>query len=82
MDKPVVSPGEQLSVHCLLRPYVHDVIDKELHLTVPRDVPDGPLLLGVSSGDDIDQVRKKMGLVDSSGTNNSRLSRHRPAATG
>ncbi len=63
VDKPIVTPGEQLSVHCLLRPYGHDLVDKELHLTVPRDVPDGPLLLGVSSGDDIDQVRKKMGLL-------------------
>lgn len=64
VDKPVVEPGEVVKVNCVLRPYNKEPVTKTLSLQVPRDVPDGNLLLGVSSGDDIDIVRKRMGLVD------------------
>lgn len=64
VNKPIVAPGESVKVNCVLRPYNQQPITKTLSLQVPRNVPDGPILLGVSSGDDIDVVRKRMGLVD------------------
>ncbi|HEY9719181.1 MAG TPA: hypothetical protein V6C69_17025 [Trichormus sp.] len=64
LDKPFVAPGETLDVHCVLHPYNHALITKTLKLQVPRDVPDGNILVGVSSGDDIDYVRKRLGLID------------------
>jgi len=64
VDKSIVAPGETINVHCVLHPYNHEVVTKTLKLPVPRDVPDGNLLIGVSSGDDIDYVRKRLGLVD------------------
>jgi sugar lactone lactonase YvrE len=64
LDKSFVAPGESFDVHCVLRPYNQKPVTKTLTLKVPRDVPDGNLLVGVSSGDDIDIVRRRMGLVD------------------
>lgn len=64
VDKPVVEPGETIDLHCVLRPYNHETVIKSLPIKIPRDVPDGNLLIGVSSGDELDSVRKRMGLVD------------------
>ncbi|MGH9549614.1 MAG: hypothetical protein ACRD3W_09570, partial [Terriglobales bacterium] len=64
VDKPIVAPGDTVTVSCVMRPYNREPITRTMPLTIPRDIPDGNMLIGVSSGDDIDAVRKRMGLVD------------------
>ncbi len=64
VDKPVVEPGDTVAVHCILRPFKKEAIHRVLNVKIPRDAPDGQLLIGVTSGDDIDVVRRRMGLVD------------------
>lgn len=64
LDKQKVEPGETVKVTAVLRPYNKPRVTRELALKVPRDIPDGNLLLGVGPGDQIDQLRKRMGIVD------------------
>lgn len=83
VDKPIVEPGDKLDVHCVIRPYSKEPITKTLHLQIPRDVPDGQLLIGVSSGDDIDSIRKRMGLTDPPPENLSQIAKRiRDAGSG
>lgn len=64
VDKPIVAPGDNVKVSCVIRPYNRDTVVRTISIQVPRDVPDGNILLGVASGDDIDVVRKRIGLID------------------
>jgi hypothetical protein len=64
LDKQKVEPGETVKVTAVLRPYNKPRVTRELALKLPRDIPDGNLLLGVGPGDQIDQLRKRMGVVD------------------
>lgn len=64
LDKQKVEPGETVKITAVLRPYNKPRVTRELSLKVPRDIPDGNLLLGVGPGDQIDQLRKRMGIVD------------------
>lgn len=64
LDKQKVEPGETVKVTAVLRPYNKPRVTRELALKVPRDIPDGNLLIGVGPGDQIDQLRKRMGVVD------------------
>lgn len=64
LDKQKVEPGETVKVSAVLRPYNKPREIRELTLKVPRDIPDGNLLLGVGPGDQIDLLRKRMGVTD------------------
>jgi hypothetical protein len=64
LDKQKVEPGETIKVTAVLRPYNQPRVTRELALKVPRDIPDGNLLLGVGPGDQIDVLRKRMGVLD------------------
>ena len=64
LDKQKVEPGDTVKVTAVLRPYNKPRVTRELSLKVPRDIPDGNLLLGVGPGDQIDQLRKRMGVLD------------------
>lgn len=64
LDKQKVEPGDTVKVTAVLRPYNKPRVTRELAIKIPRDIPDGNLLLGVGPGDQIDQLRKRMGVVD------------------
>ncbi len=64
LDKQKVEPGDTVKVTAVLRPYNKPRETRELALKIPRDIPDGNLLLGVGPGDQIDQLRKRMGVID------------------
>ncbi len=64
LDKQKVEPGETIKVTAVLRPYNKPRVTRELALKVPRDIADGNLLIGVGPGDQIDQLRKRMGVLD------------------
>ncbi len=64
LDKQKVEPGETVKVSAVLRPYNQPRVTRELTLKIPRDVPDGNLLIGVGPGDQIDHLRKRMGILD------------------
>ncbi len=64
LDKSVVEPGESVTVNCVVHPFNEPEKVMQLSLPVPRDLPDGNLLVGVTSGDDLDVVRKRLGIVD------------------
>lgn len=64
IDKPFVAPGEVVDVHCLLKPY--DGKDKleTVSFKLPRDMPDGQMVVGICSGDEVTSLKKRMGIVD------------------
>jgi len=64
VDNPIVEPGETVMVNCVIHPYDKEKVVQKIALVVPRDVPDGNLLLAVASGDEIESVRKRLGLTD------------------
>jgi sugar lactone lactonase YvrE len=64
VDKPYVAPGDTASVSCVIRPYNKQPLVETIEFQVPRDMPDGNLLIGVSSGEGLNGLKKRMGLVD------------------
>ncbi len=64
LDKSVVAPGDNVTINCVVKPFNEPEKVMQLSLPVPRDIPDGDLLVGVTSGDDLDVVRKRLGIVD------------------
>ncbi len=64
LDKQFVAPGESLQVHLLIKPYNGNPRLETMTLMVPLDMPDGQMIIGCASGDDIASVRKRLGIVD------------------
>lgn len=63
-DRPVAKPGETVNLTCLLEPYNGESYTETIGVTIPRDAPDGELALGVSGGSQLEDLRKRMNLVD------------------
>ncbi|HEY9869786.1 MAG TPA: SpoIVB peptidase S55 domain-containing protein, partial [Candidatus Obscuribacterales bacterium] len=64
LDRPFAAPGETVNVNCVLKPYDREARVETIPLTIPRDAPDGNLLISVCGGGDLNAVKKRMGLVD------------------
>ncbi len=64
VDNPIVEPGDTVKVNCVIRPYDKERITKSIELPIPRDVPDGNIVLAVASGDEFESVRRRIGLID------------------
>ncbi|CAN5575829.1 hypothetical protein BH10CYA1_BH10CYA1_22010 [soil metagenome] len=64
VDNPIVEPGDTVKVNCVIRPYDKERITKSIELPIPRDVPDGNIVLAVASGDEFELVRRRIGLID------------------
>lgn len=63
-DKPVVKPGDNLRLSCQLEPYNKELYSETIDITIPRDAPDGDLVIGVSGGSQFDELRRRMNLSD------------------
>ncbi len=64
VEKAYAAPGEQVKVMCLVRPYNKEQKVETLSFQIPRDAPDGNLVIGVAGGDQIDYIKHRMGLSD------------------
>lgn len=64
VDNPIVEPGDTVKVNCVIRPYDKERVTKTIDLQIPRDVPDGNVVLAVASGDEFESVRRRIGLID------------------
>ncbi|MBS1953059.1 MAG: hypothetical protein JST89_02675 [Cyanobacteria bacterium SZAS-4] len=64
VDNPIVEPGDTVKVNCVIRPYDKERVTKTIDLQIPRDVPDGNIVLAVASGDEFESVRRRIGLID------------------
>ncbi len=64
VEKPFAAPGENVKVMCIVKPYNQEPVIETLSFQIPRDTPDGNLVIGVAGGDQIDYVRHRMGLSD------------------
>ncbi len=64
LDKSVVAPGEEVKVNCLMKPYNGKPFVKQISFHIPRDVPDCDLAIAACGGDELEAVRKRMGLSD------------------
>lgn len=64
VEKPFAAPGEQVKVMCVVKPYNQEARTETLSFQIPRDAPDGNLVIGVAGGDQIDYVRHRIGLSD------------------
>lgn len=63
-DRSVVRPGENVKLNCLLEPYDGEPYVETIDVTIPRSVPDGDIVIGVSGGSQLDDLRKRMNLID------------------
>ncbi|MBX3076296.1 hypothetical protein KF913_20460 [Candidatus Obscuribacterales bacterium] len=63
-DRSVVRPGEKVKLNCLLEPYDGEPYTESIDVTIPRSVPDGDIVIGVSGGSQLDDLRKRMNLID------------------
>lgn len=64
VEKPFAAPGEQVKVMAVVKPYNQEARTETLSFQIPRDAPDGNLVIGVAGGDQIDYVRHRIGLAD------------------
>ena len=64
VEKPFAAPGEEVKVMCMVKPYNQEARTETLSFHIPRDAPDGNLVIGVAGGDQIDYVRHRIGLSD------------------
>ncbi len=62
VDRPFVAPGDQVDVRCLLVPYSGGKRVETVSFSVPRDMPDGDMLVAVTSGDETESVKKRLGI--------------------
>lgn len=63
-DRSVAKPGEKVTLTCLLEPFNGVRYTESVDMTIPRDAPDGDLALGVSGGSQLEDLRKRMNLID------------------
>ncbi len=66
VDRPFAAPGDTVKVSCILKPYDKEQDVENISLQIPRDVPDGNLLIAVCGGAELNSVKKRLGLVDPS----------------
>ncbi|MBX9938928.1 MAG: hypothetical protein K2Y32_06720 [Candidatus Obscuribacterales bacterium] len=64
LDRASAAPGETVSVYCRLKPYDGAAVVEKLSFTLPRDLPDGDIAIGVCGGDELEALRKRMGVGD------------------
>ncbi len=64
VDKPVVAPGDTVNVNVVMKPFSKPMYTETLNFAVPREMPDGDVAIGVSGGDEFDNVRRRLGVVD------------------
>lgn len=63
-EDPVVEPGEKVRFTCVLAPYNKKRYTESFEFDVPRDLPDGEYMVGVTGGASYDSLRKTMKLFD------------------
>jgi sugar lactone lactonase YvrE len=59
-DRKRVKPGEKVKVGVVIRPVEGPKEVREFEVEIPRNIPGGRLLIGVSSGSSADRVRQYM----------------------
>ncbi|MCA9804112.1 MAG: hypothetical protein KC777_19220, partial [Cyanobacteria bacterium HKST-UBA02] len=64
VDRPVVKPGEKVVLSCLLDPFDGEKYVRNVELEIPRNAPDGDLVIGVAGGSKLSELRKRMNLLD------------------
>lgn len=64
VDRPFAAPGETVNLSCVLKPYDREPQVERLSLKIPRDMPDGNLIVAVCGGDALNAVKKRLGLTD------------------
>jgi len=64
VDKPVVAPGDTVNINVVMKPFSNPMYTETLNFLVPRELPDGDIAIGVSGGDELDNVRRRLGVVD------------------
>ncbi len=64
LDRSTVRPGETVDVHCVMKPFSGPNYAEKLTFTVPRDLPDGDMAIGICGGDELEILRKRMGVAD------------------
>lgn len=64
VEKAFAAPGESVKVMCVVKPYNQEPKIDTLSFQIPRDAPDGNLVIGVAGGDQINYVRRRMGISD------------------
>ncbi|HNM52002.1 MAG TPA: hypothetical protein PKN86_19945, partial [Candidatus Obscuribacter sp.] len=69
LDKAVAAPGDTVTAFCVLKPYDGPAVTEKVLFTLPRDLPDGDLAIGVCGGDELESMRKRMGVADPSPEN-------------
>lgn len=64
IDKPFAAPGEEVKVTAILKPFDHEPVEETMTFNVPRDVPDGNMLVGIAGGQDYEYIKNRLGIVE------------------
>ncbi len=64
LDRAVVAPGETVNVNVVMKPFSRPSYTEKMSFVIPRDLPDGDIAIGISGGDELRALRKRLGIVD------------------
>lgn len=64
LDKGTVAPGDKVTLSCTLKPFNGEAKVEKMVFTIPRDLPDGDVAIGICGGDEVEALRKRMGVAD------------------
>lgn len=64
IDKPYAAPGEEVTVTAVLKPFNKEPVEESITFHVPRDIPDGNMVIGIAGGQDYNYVKNRLGIVD------------------
>ncbi|MBK9203771.1 MAG: hypothetical protein IPL73_15340 [Candidatus Obscuribacter sp.] len=64
LDKGTVAPGDKVTLSCTLKPFNGESQIEKMVFTIPRDLPDGDVAIGICGGDEVEALRKRMGVAD------------------
>jgi hypothetical protein len=76
IDKPFVAPGEEVKVTAVIKPFNQPKVEHTMKLTVPRDIPDGNMLIGIAGGSDYEYIKNRLGIVDPDPENLKQIAQH------
>jgi hypothetical protein len=75
IDKPYAAPGEEVKVTAVLKPFNKEPVEETISFRVPRDIPDGNMVIGVAGGQEYDYIKSRLGIVDPEPENLKQIAR-------
>ena len=76
IDKPYAAPGDDVLVTAVIKPFNHESYERTMKFTVPRDIPDGNMLIGIAGGQDYEYIKNRLGIIALDAENLKQIAQH------